>query len=123
MKCSRSFNVLFVCSVFSHSLTISFIRDDLLDIRQHTPFFVNSDVLLDVLVRGAAVLVKRALGRKRGKRAGVLVKLRERGFQTALPSIHLANLQSLPNKADKLLLLTRANKDFSNSAALCFTKT
>ncbi len=128
VKCSRSLNVLFVCSVFSHSLTISFIRDDLLDIRQHTPdnffqFFVDSDVLLDVLVRGAAVLVKRALGRKRGKRAGVLVKLRERGFQTALPSIHLANLQSLPNKADKLLLLTRANKDFSNSAALCFTKT
>ncbi len=28
---------LFVCSVFSHSLTISFTRDKLLDIRQHTP--------------------------------------------------------------------------------------
>ncbi len=28
---------LFVCSVFSHSLTISFTRDELLDIRQHTP--------------------------------------------------------------------------------------
>ncbi len=40
-----------------------------------------------------------------------------------LPSIHLANLRSLPNKMDKLLLLSRINKDFSNSAALCFTET
>ncbi len=84
---------LFVCSVFSHSITISFTRDDLLDIRQHTghffPFFVYSDALLDVLVGGAAVLVKRTLRRKRGKRAGALVKLRERDFQTVLPSSHL----------------------------------
>ncbi len=29
---------LFVCSVFSHSLTISFTRDELLDIRQHIFF-------------------------------------------------------------------------------------
>ncbi|KAI2650486.1 putative 149 kDa protein [Labeo rohita] len=50
-------------------------------------------------------------------------KLRQRGFRTALPSIHLANLRSLPNKTDELLLLTRTNKDFSNSAALCFTET
>ncbi|KAK3541833.1 hypothetical protein QTP86_006052 [Hemibagrus guttatus] len=39
-----------------------------------------------------------------------------------LPSIHLANLRSLPNKMDELLLLSRTNKDFSNSAALCFTE-
>ncbi len=96
---------LFVCSVFSHSISISFTRDELLDIRQHTldnffPVFEYSDALLDVLVGGAAVLVKRVLRRKRGKRAGALVKLRERGFRTALPSIHLANLRSLPNKTD-----------------------
>ncbi len=72
---------LFVCSVFSHSLSISFTRDKLLDIRH------------------------------------------KRDLRTALPSIHLANLRSLPNKTDELLLLTRTNKDFSNSAALCFTET
>ncbi|KAK3526833.1 hypothetical protein QTP86_000695 [Hemibagrus guttatus] len=44
------------------------------------------------------------------------------GFRTVLPSIHLANLRSLPNKMDELLLLSRTNKDFSNSAALCFTE-
>ncbi len=42
---------------------------------------------------------------------------------TALPSIHLANLCSLPNKTDELLMLSRSNKDFSNSAALCFMET
>ncbi len=58
-----------------------------------------------------------------GKRAGTLVKLRQHGLRTLLPSIHLANLCSLPNKTNKLLLLSRTNKDFSNSAALCFTET
>ncbi len=60
---------------------------------------------------------------RQGKRAGVLVKLRQYVFRTALPSIHLANLRSLLNKLDKLLLLSRTNKNFSNSTALCFTET
>ncbi|KAL0153466.1 hypothetical protein M9458_051233, partial [Cirrhinus mrigala] len=49
-------------------------------------------------------------------------KLRQRRFP-ALPSVHLANLSSLPSKTDELLLPTHTNKDFSNSAALCFTET
>ncbi len=62
---------LFVCSVFSHSITISFTRDELLDIREHTPdnffpVFDYSDALLDVLVRGAAVLVKARSDGKEG---------------------------------------------------------
>ncbi len=61
--------------------------------------------------------------RSDGKEGGALVKLRECGFRTALPSIHLANLRSLPNKTDELLLLTRTNKDLSNAAALCFSET
>ncbi len=35
----------------------------------------------------------------------------------------MANLRSLPNKTDELLLFSRTNKDFSNSAALCFMET
>ncbi len=114
---------LFVCSVFSQSISISFTRDKLLDIRQHTPdnffpVFEYSDALLDVLVGWAAVLVKRTLRRKRGKCAGSLVKLRERGFRTALPSIHLANLRSLPNKTDELLLQTRTFQTLLHCASL-----
>ncbi|KAK3565557.1 hypothetical protein QTP86_012217 [Hemibagrus guttatus] len=86
------------------------------------PVFNYSDVLLDIVVGGAVALFKCFRKRKRGKRAGALVKLRQRGFRTVLPSIHLANLRSLPNKMDELLLLSRTNKDFSNSAALCFTE-
>ncbi len=68
---------LFVRSVFSHSISISFTRDELLDIRTNTPYtpdkffqvFEYSDALLDVLVGGAAVLVKRALRRKKKRSA------------------------------------------------------
>ncbi len=110
-------------AVFCLSNMISFTRDELLNIRQNTPqnllpVFDYSDVLLNT-----AALMKRFRMRRWGKWAGALVKLRQRGFQTPLPSIHLANLRSLPNKTDKLLLLSRFKQDFSNSAALCFTET
>ncbi len=122
------FMFLLVCPVFSHIPAISFTRDKLLDIRKYTPpdispDFVYSDVLLDIVVGGAAVLFRRYRTRRQGKRAGALVKLRRQGLRMLLPCIHLANLRSLPNKTDELLLLSRLNKDFSNSAALCFTET
>ncbi len=107
---------------------ISFTRDELLNIRQNTPQhifpdFDYSDVLLDIIISGAAVLFRCFRTHRRKKRAGALVKLRQRGLRMPLPSTHLANLSSLPNKTDKLLLLSGTNKDFSNSAALCFTET
>ncbi|KAK3511079.1 hypothetical protein QTP70_030150, partial [Hemibagrus guttatus] len=79
-------------------------------------------VLLDIVFGRAVALFKRFKERKWGKRAGALVKLRQRGFRMVRPSIHLENLRSLPNKMDELLLLSQTNKDFSNSAALCFTE-
>ncbi len=117
------FMFLLVCPVFSHIPAICFTRDELLDIRKYTPpnispDFVYSDVLLDIVVGGAAVLFRRYRTRRWGKRAGTLVKLCRQGLRTPLPSIHLANLRSLPNKP-----LSRLNKDFSNSAALCFMET
>ncbi len=119
------FMFLLVCPVFSHIPAISFTRDEFAGHSEvHiSPDFVYSDVLLDIVVGGAAVLFRRYRTRRRGKRAGALMKLRRRGLRTPLPSIHLANLRSLPNKTDELLLLSRLNKDFSNSAALCFTET
>ncbi len=61
-------------------------------------------------------------GHSSRRSSSALMKLRQRWFQMPLPSIHLANLHSLPNKTDKLLI-SRLNKDFSNSAALCFRET
>ncbi len=113
--------------VFCLSNTISFTRDELLNIQQNTPqnllpVFDYSDVLLNIVVGRATAPFRRFRMRRWGKRAGALMKLRKSRFRTPLPSIHRANLRSLPNKTDKLLL-SRLNKDFSNSAALCFTET
>ncbi len=94
---------LFIFPVFCFSNTISFTRDELLNIWQNTPQNLlpvsdYSDVLLNIVVGGAAALIKHFRTCRRGKRAGTLVKLRQCGFRTLFPSIHLANLHSLPNK-------------------------
>ncbi len=70
--CSSVFGLLlFVFPVFCFSNTISFTRDDLLNIRQKTPQnllwdFDYSDVLLDIVVGGAIGLVNRFRTRRRG---------------------------------------------------------
>ncbi|KAK3568590.1 hypothetical protein QTP86_009400 [Hemibagrus guttatus] len=50
---------------------------------------------LDRSVGGAAVLFKHFKKRKRGMRAGALIKLRHRSFRMVLPSIHLIFNRSL----------------------------
>ncbi len=74
VRCSLVFvPFLFVFPVFCFSNTISFTRDDLLNIWQNTPQnllpgFDFSDVLLDIVVGGAVALVKRYRKcRRRGK--------------------------------------------------------
>ncbi len=57
------FMFLLVCPVFSYIPAISFTRDKLLDIRKYTPpdislDFIYSDVLLDIVFGGAAVLFR-----------------------------------------------------------------
>ncbi len=113
--------------VWTRHNTISFTKEILLNIWQNTPqnllpVFDYYDVLVDIVIGGAAVFRCFRIHRQ-GKWARVLVKLRERKFWMPMPSIYLANLRSLPNKTDEPLLLSRTNKDFSNSAALCFTET
>ncbi len=119
---------LFVFPAFCFSNTISFTRDELLNIRQNTPQnllpnFDYSDILLNIVVGRAIALVKCFRTHRRGKRAGALVMLHQRGSRTPLLCINLANLHSLPNKTEEQLLLSRTNKDFSNSATLCFMET
>jgi len=54
---------------------------------------------------------KRRRRRKRGKRAGVLVRLRRRAFRPPLPTILLANVQSLDNKLEAVYIPPQANTD------------
>ena len=88
-------------AIFSIPFTITFTRKDLLNIRQSTPqtfslVFTHPETFLEILVRGAAALCGAWTRRRRGKRAGALAKLREQGFRTPLPSLHLANVCSPP---------------------------
>ncbi len=105
---------IFFFPVFCFSNTISFTRDELLNIRQNTP----QNLLFGCFAGHCSW---------RSPSSGQTLQDAQKGeasrFRTLLPSIHLANLCSLPNKTAKLLLLSRTNKDFSNSAALCFTET
>nr|BAB83841.1 ReO_6 [Oryzias latipes] len=108
--------------------TVTFSREELLHIRESSaglfnPVFTHTDSFLEILIGGAAALCGIRKRRQRGKRAGALVKRRQRGLRTALPAIHLGNVRSLANKVDELLLLLNKNSDFRCSSALCFTET
>ncbi|XP_061640830.1 bis(5'-adenosyl)-triphosphatase isoform X1 [Phyllopteryx taeniolatus] len=127
---------LFLCflwfsSVFGDLTRLTYTRGDLLTIKESTPDFLSPTFeyplsFFPELLTGAASAVFGAWRRKRrhrGKRAGIQVKLRKRGHRLAFPSIHLANVCSLPNKMDELHLLLKTSKDFGRSAAMCFTET
>ena len=105
---------------------IIFTREELLNIRDSTPsvlcpnFLASSVDLSDLQIKGLGHTVRR---RRRGKRAGALVRFRRRGIRSPLPSILLSNVRSLSNKMDELCLLIRSSRDFSLSSVLCFTET
>lgn len=59
----------------------------------------------------------------RGKRAGVKNRLRARVHHPPLPSILLANVQSIDNKLDDIRARIRFQRDVRNCNVLCFTET
>jgi hypothetical protein len=61
--------------------------------------------------------------RKRGKRSGLLVRLRRRAHRAPLPSILLSNVQSLDNKVDEIRARVAFQRDIRNCNVLCFTET
>ncbi|KAK3537150.1 hypothetical protein QTP70_002600 [Hemibagrus guttatus] len=104
----------------------SYSREELMNIRATTPvdlfpsFLASTADLLAILIKEAHNKVK---PRRRGKRSGVLVRLRWRGLRTPLPGIFLSNVRSLCNKMDELTLQMNKNRDFPTSCVLCFTET
>ncbi|KAK3569190.1 hypothetical protein QTP86_026472, partial [Hemibagrus guttatus] len=104
----------------------SYSREELMNIRATTPvdlfpsFLASTVDLLAILIKEARNKVK---SHRRGKRSGVLVRLRRRGLCTALPGIFLSNVRSLCNKMDELTLQMNKNRDFPTSCVLCFTET
>ena len=61
--------------------------------------------------------------RKRGKRSGLLVRLRRRAHRGPLPSILLANVQSLDNKVDEIRARVAFQRDIRDCNVLCFKET
>ncbi len=61
--------------------------------------------------------------RKRGKRAGVLVRLRRRAFRHPLPTILLANVQSLDNKLCELRARISYQRETRYCCVICLTET
>ena len=113
--------VLLVNSVFCLKTGSSFTREMLMNIRVITP-----DNLFPTFIASSAEIfsvVHTVKRRRRGKRAGSLVRLRQWGLRSPLPGIFLSNVRSLCNKLDELQLLVGKNRDFSSSSVLCFTET
>ncbi len=62
--------------------------------------------------------------RKRGKRAGVLIRLRRRAFRPPLQTILLANVQSLDNKLCELAgAASHTNEKQGTCCVICLTET
>ncbi len=65
---------------------------------------------------------KRRRRRKIGKRAGVLVRLRRRAFRHPLPTILLANVQSLDNKLCELQVRISYQRETRDCCVICLTE-
>ncbi len=114
------------------SITV-YDRDTLLNIGssvvQRKPYFeflnaggLFTDTALEPFV-WAAQSRKRRRRRKRGKRAGVLVRLRCRAFRSPLPTILLANVQSLDNKLCELSARISYQRETRDCCVICLTET
>ncbi len=61
--------------------------------------------------------------RRRRKRAGVLIRLRRRAFRHPLPTILLANVQSLDNKLCELRARISYQRETRDCCVICLTET
>ena len=61
--------------------------------------------------------------RRRGKRAGIRNKLRSRAHRPPLPSILLANVQSIENKLDDIRARIKFQRDIRDCNVFCLTET
>ncbi len=91
---------------FSAAPLVTFTRAELLNVQQFncqtfSLFFTQLESFAELSARGTAALYEIFRSHKRAKWTGVLIKLRQRGLWTALPSVHLVNVRSLANKIDE----------------------
>ncbi|XP_071230815.1 eukaryotic translation initiation factor 3 subunit I isoform X2 [Salvelinus alpinus] len=129
-------DTLELCGVWIVTVILGFItysREELLNIRltsthhrsyqeydfpETDPVFCLPPNTMDLIPAGDPVR-----RRKRGKRGGLVVRLRRRAHRAPLPSILLANVQSLDNKVDEIRARVAFQRDIRDCNVLCFTET
>ena len=113
---------------------ITYSREELLDIRatsthQHHDQeydFPEADPLLSLPPRNMDLIPvgdPKQLWGRRGRRSGFLVRLRRRAHRAPLPSILIANVQSIDNKVDGIRARVAFQRDIRDWNVLCFTET
>jgi hypothetical protein len=118
------------CFLHNVAATVSYDRKGLLDIRivithlklDEELFFNESggrDILLQTPDQAQISVIR---WRFSGKRSGCLVRIRRRMTNLPLPSVLLANVQSLENKWDELKARVSHQQDNKNCNILCFTE-
>ncbi len=123
----------FFTSLFVSSAMIMYDRRTLLDIGQRYTNLIQDTLSTDsawplAILRNNELnndhLNNRRRRKKhRGRRAGIRNRLRKRAHSPPLPSILLANVQSLENKMDDLRARISFQLDIRDCNILCLTKT
>ncbi len=89
--------------------------------------FLNADGLFTDTTSGPFVCTvrprRKKRSRKRGKQAGILVRLRRRAFRPPLSTILLANVQSLDNKLCELRARILYQRETRDCCIICLTET
>ncbi len=123
---------LLLLSLFTHitSALITYDKGTLLDIGHHyTNLFqvtlsTNSSWPLEILWNAEENNGHRRRIKKHcGKRTGIRNRLRKRAHSPPLPSILLANVQSLENKMDDLRARISFQRDIRDCNIICLTET
>ncbi len=124
---------LFLISLFAHitSALITYDKSTLLDIGNRFTNLVqdtlspnpNPSWPLEILRNAENKGHRRRYKKHRGKSAGIRNRLRKRAHSPPLPSILLANVQSLDNKMDDLRARISFQRDIRDCNIICLTET
>ncbi len=126
--------VFFTFSFYTHNVcTIYYDRRTLLDIGHHCTNLLQDtlstdpawplDILRNTKVYKGRLNNPRRRRKHHGRRAGICNRLRKRAHSPPLPSILLANVQSLENKMDDLRARISFQRDIRDCNILCLTET
>ncbi len=122
---------LLLISIFTHitSALITYDKSALLDIGNRFTNLVqdtlspNPSWPLEILRNAENKGHRRRNKEHRGKSAGIRNRLRKRAHSPPLPSLLLANVQSLDNKMDDLRARIRFQRDIRDCNIICLTET